>query len=160
MLKHRSARDLKDLIQDILKNPEFSIDEVDSNMHERLLRSIGDGETEVLDMWQGGDGEHDVRFFKRKVETVLRELLFDERLEGWPGVPVLWLQNSQGERILRGHVNGSGMFQVAQEKVVRVEFRKGPHSILHKVRKKFLVFGWPWTEDFSTQIRMLLAENG
>ena len=31
-------------------------------------------------MWQEGDGEQDVRFFKRKVETV-RELLPDERLE-------------------------------------------------------------------------------
>ena len=94
MLKHRSARDLKDLIQDILKNPEFSIDEVDSNMHERLLRSIRDRKIEVLDMSQEGDGEHDVRFFKRKVDTVLRELLFDERLAS-DGVPVLWLQAIQ-----------------------------------------------------------------
>ena len=36
-----SARYLEDLIWDFL-NPEFSIDKVDQNMHERLLRSIGD----------------------------------------------------------------------------------------------------------------------
>ena len=85
-LKRMSARDLKDfcdlkdLIQDVLRNPEFSIDEVDRdhNMHDRLLRSIGDGDIDV----QEGDGEQDVRFFKRKVETVLWELLSDERLEG------------------------------------------------------------------------------
>ena len=37
---------------------------------------------DIHDMWQEGDGEQDVRFFKRKVEVVLQELIADERLEG------------------------------------------------------------------------------
>ena len=38
---------------------------------------------DILDMshiWKEGDGEHDVRFLKQRVETVLRELQADERL--------------------------------------------------------------------------------
>ena len=51
-------------------------------MHERLMRAVADGEMDIHDMWQEGDGQQDVRFFKRKVEVVLRELLADERLAG------------------------------------------------------------------------------
>ena len=81
-LKRMSAADLKDLIQQVLKNPEFNIDEVDHNMHERLQRAIDNGDIDVTDFWQEGDGEpgeQDVEFFCRKVEKVLRELLSDKR---------------------------------------------------------------------------------
>ena len=139
-LKRMSARDLKDLIQDVLKNPEFSIDEVDHNMHERLLRSIGDGDIEVLDMWQEGDGEQDVRFFKRKVETVLRELLSDERLEGCQHFGFKQYKNSKGERILGGHANGSVTFQVAQ---ARVGQGKVPISIVLYIDATFIKRGIP-----------------
>ena len=46
-LKRMSAADLKDLIQQVLKNPEFNIDEVDHDMHERLQRAIDDGDIDV-----------------------------------------------------------------------------------------------------------------
>ena len=46
-----------------------------------LMCAVAD-EVDIHNMWQEGDGEQDVRFFKRKVEVVLRELLADERLEG------------------------------------------------------------------------------
>ena len=49
-------------------------------MHQRLMRAVADGEMDIHDMRQEGDGEQDVRFFKRKVEIVLLELLADERL--------------------------------------------------------------------------------
>ena len=82
-LKRMSAQDIKDLIEDVLHNKDFdSDDEVDHNMHERLMRAVADGEMDIHDMWQEGDGQQDVRFFKRKVEVVLRELLADERLAG------------------------------------------------------------------------------
>ena len=45
-----NARDLKDLIQDVLKHPEFNADEVDHNMHERLMRAVEDGQMDILDM--------------------------------------------------------------------------------------------------------------
>ena len=82
-LKKMSAQDIKDLIQDVLHNKEFDIDEVDHNMHDRLMRAVADGEMDILDMWQEGDGVQDVSFFKRKVEAVLRELIADAQLEGY-----------------------------------------------------------------------------
>ena len=54
-LKHMSAADLKDLIQQVLKNPEFNIDEVDHDMHERLQRAIDIGDIDVTDFWQEGE---------------------------------------------------------------------------------------------------------
>ena len=86
-----------------MKNPKFSIDEVDHNMHDRLLRSIKEGEYEMLDMWQEGDGEQNVRFFKRKVEIVLRELLSDERLEGCQHFGFKQYKNTIGERTPLGN---------------------------------------------------------
>ena len=39
--------------------------------------AVANGEMDILDMWQEGDGVQDVRFFKCKVEVVLRELIAD-----------------------------------------------------------------------------------
>ena len=112
-LKKMSAQDIKDLIQDVLHNKEFDIDEVDHNMHERLMRAVADGEMDILDMWQEGDGVQDVRFFKRKVEVVLRELIADARLEGCQHFAFKEYKNANGDRILGGHANGSVSFQLA-----------------------------------------------
>ena len=58
-----NSRDLKDLIQDVLHNPEFNAADVDHkvirNTHERLMRAVEDGQLDVLDMWQEGDGQQD-----------------------------------------------------------------------------------------------------
>ena len=48
-MKRMNARDLKDLIQDVLKHSEFNADEVDHNMHERLMRAVEDGQMDILD---------------------------------------------------------------------------------------------------------------
>ena len=112
-LKKMSAQDIKDLIQDVLHNKEFDIDEVDHNMHDRLMRAVADGEMDILDMWQEGDGVQDVRFFKRKVEVVLRELIADARLEGCQHFAFKEYKNANGDRILGGHANGSVSFQLA-----------------------------------------------
>jgi hypothetical protein len=98
-LKRMSAADLKDLIQQVLKNPEFNIDEVDHDMHERLQRAIDIGDIDVTDFWQEGDGEQDVKFFCRKVEKVLRELLSDERLAGCQHFGFKEYKNSNGDRL-------------------------------------------------------------
>ena len=55
-----NARDLKDLIQGVLKNPEFNAAELDHNMHERLMLAVEDGQMDILDMSQEGNGEQDV----------------------------------------------------------------------------------------------------
>ena len=43
-LKRMSAQDIKDLIQEVLHNKDFDSDEVDHDMHERLMRAVADGE--------------------------------------------------------------------------------------------------------------------
>ncbi len=60
-------RSLKDLIQRVLHHPDFNADEVDHDMHECLMRAVEDGDIEVIDMWEEGDGLQDNTFVKRKV---------------------------------------------------------------------------------------------
>ena len=57
---------IKDLIQDVLHNKEFDTDNVDHNMHHRLMRAVADGEMDILGMWREGDGVRDVLFFRVK----------------------------------------------------------------------------------------------
>ena len=139
-LKRMKARDLKDLIQDVLKNPEFDPAEVDHNMHERLMRAVEDGQMDIIDMHQEGDGEQDVRFFKRRVEVVLRELLADERLNGCQFYKFQEYKNAKGDRILGGHANGSVSFQIAQS---RVGPGKVPISIVLYIDATFIKRGIP-----------------
>ncbi len=51
-------------------------------MHQRLMQTVEDGDIEVIDMWEEGDGLQDVTFVKRKVAKVLMELLSDECIAG------------------------------------------------------------------------------
>jgi len=139
-LKRMNAVDLRDLIRDVLHNPEFNASEVDHDMHERLMRAVEEGEMEIIDMWQDGDGAQDVRFFKRKVEIVLRELLADERLEGCQHFAFKEYKNAKGERILGGHANGSISFQLAQ---LKVGPGKVPISIVLYIDATFIKRGIP-----------------
>jgi hypothetical protein len=139
-LKRMSAQDIKDLIQEVLHNKDFDSDEVDHDMHERLMRAVADGEMDIHNMWQEGDGEQDVRFFKRKVEVVLRELIADERLEGCQHYAFKEYKNANGDSILGGHANGSVSFQLAQ---ARVGPGKVPISIVLYINATFLKRGIP-----------------
>jgi hypothetical protein len=49
-----NTTELKDLIQMVLHHPDFNADEVDHDMHDRLMRAVEDGEIEVLDLWEEG----------------------------------------------------------------------------------------------------------
>ena len=138
-LKRLNAQDIKDLIRDVLQNENFDPDEVDHNMHDRLMRAVAD-EMDVHEMWQEGDGEQDVKFFKRRIEAVLRELLADERLEGCQHFAFKEYKNAKGERILGGHANGSVSFQIAQ---ARVGPGKVPISIVLYIDATFLKRGIP-----------------
>ena len=51
-LKRMNAVDLRDLIRDVLHNPEFNASEVDHNMQKRLLHTVEEGKMDVVDMWQ------------------------------------------------------------------------------------------------------------
>jgi|LauGreDrversion4_2_1035121.scaffolds.fasta_scaffold647128_1 hypothetical protein len=139
-LKKMNARDLKDLIQNVLHDPEFNAADVDHNMHARLMKAVEDGQMDILDMWQEGDGQQDVRFFKRRVEVVLRELLADERLKGCQFYKFKEYKNSNGDRVLGGHANGSVSFQIAQ---MRVGSGKVPISIVLYIDATFIKRGIP-----------------
>ena len=85
-----TGADLKALIEDVLRNPEFNADDIDRNMMERLNKAIDDGEFEIFDMWKEGDGHQDVKLFSRNLEKVVRG--FRPSMEGLkPGVILLIL---------------------------------------------------------------------
>jgi hypothetical protein len=134
-----NAQDIKDLIQDVLHNDNFDVDEIDHNMNDLLMHAVADGMA-VHNMWQEGDGEQDVRFFLRKVEDVVRELVADERLEGCQHFAFKEYKNANGDRILGGHANGSVSFQIAQASVGP---GKVPISIVLYIDATFLKRGIP-----------------
>ena len=81
--KHgNNAAELQDLIQKVLHHPDFNAADVDHDLHERLMRAVEDGDIEVIDVWEEGDGPQDNTFVKRKVAKVLTELLSDEHMAG------------------------------------------------------------------------------
>ena len=83
-------------------------------MHQRLMRAVEDGQVDMLDTWQEGDGsQQDIRFFTRRVEVVLGELLGDERLKDCKFYAFKEHKNANGDRILGGHANGSVSFYIA-----------------------------------------------
>jgi hypothetical protein len=62
-----NATELRDLIvQMVLHHPDFTADEVDHNMHERLMRAVEDGYIKVLGLWEDGDDLQDNTFVKHK----------------------------------------------------------------------------------------------
>ena len=48
----------------MLHHPDFDPDDVDHDMHERLMAAIEEGDLEVIDLKEDGDGNEDVRLFK------------------------------------------------------------------------------------------------
>ena len=51
-----TARDIKRLIEDVLHNPDFNANDVDTDMLERFANSIESGDLEIIFMHQEGDG--------------------------------------------------------------------------------------------------------
>ena len=56
-----NAAFIKDVIQKVLHHPDFDPDEVDHDTHERLMGAIEEGDLQVIDLKEDGDGEQDVR---------------------------------------------------------------------------------------------------
>jgi hypothetical protein len=88
--KHVDATFIKDLIQKVLHHPDFDPAEVDHDMHQRLMGAIAEGDLQVIDLHEEGDGNQDVRLFKRPVLMLgcSRDQI------GWE--PVLYFQGVQG----------------------------------------------------------------
>jgi len=134
------AAELKHLIQEVLHHPLFAVQDVDHNMHERLMRCIEEGDIEVIDLWEEGDGNQAVQLYKRPALKVLRELLADERLAGRQHFAFKEYKNPRGERILACDANGSVTFQLAQ---LDVGPGKVPISIVLYIDGTFLKRGIP-----------------
>ena len=109
-----NASELKALIQEVLHHPDFDLDSVDHNLHERLMKAVEEGDIEIIDMWEEGDGDQDVTFVKRKLEKIMRELMADVRMAGHQHFGFKLQANARGERIFACEANGSVAFQLAQ----------------------------------------------
>ncbi len=68
-----NANDLKALIEDVLHNPNFNAEDVDTDMLKRFAASIDSSNLEIISMHQEGDGNQKLDLFKRPVEKVLCE---------------------------------------------------------------------------------------
>jgi hypothetical protein len=51
-----TAKDIIALIQDVLHNPEFNTDDVDTYMLKRFADSVDSGDLDIISMHQEGDG--------------------------------------------------------------------------------------------------------
>ena len=107
-----NATVVKDLMQKVIHHRDFNANEVDHDMHQRLMLVVEDGDIEVIDMWKEGDGIQDVSFVKRKVAKVLMELLSDERMAGRQHFGFKLSTNADGDRVLGGDANGSVSFEL------------------------------------------------
>jgi hypothetical protein len=71
-----NARAINDLSKDVLKNPAFNANEVDTDMLQRLQASIDSGDIQIINMNVEGDGEQVLELFRcQAAEKVLRELM-------------------------------------------------------------------------------------
>ncbi len=86
-------------------------------MHESLMRAVEEGDIEVIDMWEEGDGPQDNTFVKRKVSKVLMELLSDERMAGHQHFGLKFSTDANGDRVFGGYANESLTFEMAQIRV-------------------------------------------
>jgi hypothetical protein len=77
-----TATAINDLIKNVLKNPQFNVDEVDTDMLQRLSVSIDSGDLQIISMRKEGDGAQNPELFKHQIEKVLRELIGDMLLAG------------------------------------------------------------------------------
>ena len=95
---------------------------------------------EVIDLKEDGDGNQDVRLFKRPAGKVLRELLSYPRLAGCQHFAFKEYKDASGARILGVHANGSVSFQLAQ---LRVGKDTVPISIVLYIDGSFIKRGIP-----------------
>ena len=135
-----TAAAINSLIKDVLKNPAFNADEVDTDMLQRLQASIDSCDLQIINMHAEGDGEQVLELFKRPVEKVLRELMGDMRLAGSQHFGFHEYKDPHGNRLFAGHSNGSVSFQLAQ---IKVGEGKVPVSIVLYIDGTYLKKGIP-----------------
>ena len=135
-----TAKDIIALIEDVLHNPDFNADDVDTDMLKRFADSIDSGDLEIISMHQEGDGAQKLDLFKRPAEKVLRELIGDIRLAGCQHFAFKEYLDPHGNRLFAGHSNGSISFQLAQ---IRVGPDKVPVSLVIYIDATYIKKGIP-----------------
>ena len=108
--RFKNASELKELIQEVLHHPDFDLDSIDHDLHERLMHAVEEGDIEIIDVWEEGDGDQDVTFVKRKLEKVLRELMADPR---WGLIQCRWRSSRTLMALSRSGASESGPFTVS-----------------------------------------------
>ena len=58
-----TATAINDLIKNVLKNSQFNLEEVDTDMLQRLSRSIDSGDLNIISMRKEGDGAQNPELF-------------------------------------------------------------------------------------------------
>ena len=157
-----TAKDIIALIQDVLHNPEFNADDVDTDMLKRFADSIDSGDLEIISMHKEGDGAQKLELFKRPAEKVLRELMADVRLAGCQHFGFKEYLDPHGNRLFAGHSNGSVTFQLAQ---IRVGADKVPVSLVIYIDATYIKRGIPirpiycksYTISYTTSYTMSVA---
>ena len=135
-----NAQQIKTLIEDVLHNPAFNADDVDTDMLKRFSASIDSGDLEIISMHQEGDGAQKLELFKRPAEKVLRELISDIRLAGCQHFGFKEYLDPHGNRLFAGHSNGLISFQLAQ---IRVGADKVPVSLVIYIDATYIKRGIP-----------------
>ena len=157
-----TAKDIIALIQEVLHNPEFNADDVDTDMLKRFADSIDSGDLEIISMHKEGDGAQKLELFKRPAEKVLRELMADVRLAGCQHFAFKEYLDPHGNRLFAGHSNGSVTFQLAQ---IRVGADKVPVSLVIYIDATYIKKGIPirpiycksYTISYTTSYTMSVA---
>jgi hypothetical protein len=157
-----TAKDLIGLIQEVLHNPEFNADDVDTDMLKRFADAIDSGDLEINSMHKEGDGAQKLELFKRPAEKVLRELMADVRLAGCQHFAFKEYLDPHGNRLFAGHSNGSVTFQLAQ---IRVGADKVPVSLVIYIDATYIKKGIPirpiycksYTISYTTSYTMSVA---
>ncbi len=117
-----TATAINDLIKNVLQNPPFNADEVDTDMLQRLSAAIDSGNLQIILIRVEGDGAQNPELFKRPIEKVMCELVGDMRLAGKQHYTFQEYKDPHGNRLFAGDANGSVSFQLAQVKI-------GPHKV-------------------------------
>jgi hypothetical protein len=133
-----NARDIIRLIEDVLHNPNFNAEEVDTDMLKRFADSIDSGDLDI--MHQAEDGAQKLERFRRPPEKVLRELMSDIRLAGSQHFGFKEYLDPHGNRLFAGHANGSVSFQLAH---IRIGDGKVPVSLVIYIDATYIKKGIP-----------------
>ncbi len=118
-----------------------------------LLRAIEDGDTEVLDLWEEGDGLQDNTFVKQKASKVLMELISDECMAGRQHFGFQLSKDAKGNRVLGGDANGSVGFELAQ---IAVGPDRVPISIVLYMDGTYIKHGIPILPIYSELLIYML----